>query len=70
MFDNIPLHKIWLVIKPSIGLPLLFGGVLTIALLVHLAILTSTTWYPNYYQGNAKPRYVTLVPAAPAAAPR
>ncbi|MCG5540525.1 MULTISPECIES: light-harvesting protein [unclassified Halorhodospira] len=45
--------RIWLVVKPSVGLPLLLGVVLLIALLVHGAILTNTDWYPSYFQGNA-----------------
>lgn len=53
--------KIWLVVKPTVGLPLFLGGVAVIALAVHTAILTNTTWYPAYYSGKAK--------AAAAAAP-
>nr|P80107.1 RecName: Full=Light-harvesting protein B800/850/890 alpha-3 chain; AltName: Full=Antenna pigment protein alpha-3 chain; AltName: Full=EHA-alpha-3 [Halorhodospira halophila SL1] len=44
--------RIWLVVKPSVGLPLLLGVVLLIALLVHGAILTNTSWYPTYFEGN------------------
>jgi len=46
---------IWLVVKPSVGLPLFLGAVATIALLVHAAILTHTTWFGGYWQGKAKP---------------
>jgi light-harvesting protein B-800-850 alpha chain len=46
--------KIWLVVKPTIGLPLFLGGVTVIALSVHAAILTNTDWYPAYYSGKAK----------------
>ncbi len=46
--------KIWLVVKPTVGLPLFLGGVAVIALAVHTAILTNTTWYPAYYSGKAK----------------
>jgi light-harvesting protein B-800-850 alpha chain len=46
--------KIWLVVKPTVGLPLFLGGVAIIALTVHAAILTHTDWYPAYYNGNLK----------------
>ncbi|MBK5911104.1 light-harvesting protein [Rhodothalassium salexigens] len=44
--------KIWCVVKPSVGLPLFFGGVATIALIVHAAILSNTDWFPAYFQGG------------------
>ena len=40
--------KIWLVVNPSVGLPLLLGSVTAIALLVHVAILSHTTWFGAY----------------------
>jgi light-harvesting protein B-800-850 alpha chain len=63
--------KIWLVVKPTVGLPLFLGGVAVIALSVHAAILTHTDWYPAYYNGNQKAKAVVAAPAvmAPAAAP-
>lgn len=45
--------KIWLVVKPTVGLPLFLGGVAVIALAVHAAVLTNTKWYPAYYSGRA-----------------
>ncbi len=59
--------KIWLVVKPTVGLPLFLGGVTVIALSVHAAILTHTDWYPAYYNGNLKAK-ATAAAAAPAAA--
>lgn len=55
--------RIWLVVKPTVGLPLLLGTVLIIALLVHAAILTNTSWFPSYWQGAAQ----AATAAAPAA---
>jgi light-harvesting protein B-800-850 alpha chain len=46
--------KIWTVVNPSVGLPLLLGSVTVIALLVHLAILSNTTWFKAYWQGGKK----------------
>ena len=63
--------KIWLVVKPTVGLPLFLGGVTVIALAVHTAVLTSTAWYPAYYSGKAAvaavmPKTAAATPAAPA----
>jgi len=46
--------KIWLVVKPSVGVPLLLGAVAVSAFAVHYALLTHTTWLPKYYEGGAK----------------
>lgn len=57
--------KIWLVVKPTVGLPLFLGGVTVIALSVHAAILTHSDWYPAYYSGKAKAaKPVATAPAA------
>ena len=55
--------RIWLVVKPTVGLPLLLGTVLIIALLVHAAILTNTSWFPPSGRGEVK----AAAAAAPAA---
>jgi light-harvesting protein B-800-850 alpha chain len=46
--------KIWLVVNPSVGLPLLLGSVAITVLLVHYAVLSNTTWVAAYFQGGAK----------------
>ena len=45
-------HEIWLVVKPTVGLPLLLGSVAITALLVHYAILTHTSWFSAYWEGG------------------
>ncbi|MFP4146234.1 MAG: light-harvesting protein [Halorhodospira sp.] len=63
--------RIWLVVRPSVGLPLLLGTVLLIALLVHTAILTNTDWYPDYFKGsNAAVESATEVADSEALEPR
>ncbi|RBP11343.1 light-harvesting protein B-800-850 alpha chain [Roseiarcus fermentans] len=44
--------RIWTVVSPSIGLPLIIGGAAITALLVHFAVLSHTTWYPAYWEGH------------------
>ncbi|MGX7743577.1 light-harvesting protein [Rhodopseudomonas parapalustris] len=45
--------RIWTVVKPTVGLPLLLGSVTVIAILVHFAVLTHTTWFSKYWNGKA-----------------
>jgi light-harvesting protein B-800-850 alpha chain len=54
--------RIWLVVKPTVGLPLFLGSVALTALLVHYAILSHTTWFSGYWQGKAK--VAAVAPAA------
>lgn len=57
--------RIWLYVNPSVGLPLFFlVWVAGTALMVHLAILYNTTWYPAFLQGSV----ATAAPAAVAPA--
>ena len=44
--------RIWTVVSPSVGLPLMLGAVAVTAVIVHLAILTHTTWFPGYWEGR------------------
>jgi light-harvesting protein B-800-850 alpha chain len=44
--------RIWCVVKPTVGLPLFLGSVTLIALLVHYAVLSNTTWFAAYWQGG------------------
>lgn len=53
--------RIWLVVNPTVGLPLFLGTVLFIALAVHYAILSHTTWYGDYWQGGAKKHTAAVV---------
>lgn len=59
--------KMWLVVPPKVGLPLFFGGVALTSLAVHTAVLTHTTWFPAFLQGNQHVKGAVAA-AAPAAA--
>jgi light-harvesting protein B-800-850 alpha chain len=60
--------KIWLVVKPTVGLPLFLGGVAVIALSVHFALATHTDWFSAYWNGNYKAKATAMAPAPAAAA--
>jgi light-harvesting protein B-800-850 alpha chain len=55
--------ELWLVVKPSVGLPLFLGGVLVIALLVHGSLALKTDWYGAYWNGSAKAKAAAVTPA-------
>ena len=65
--------KIWLVVKPTVGLPAFLGGVTIIALCVHAAVLSNAGWYKQYYNGKAAPKTAAVTQPAeqgtPAVAP-
>jgi light-harvesting protein B-800-850 alpha chain len=46
--------RIWLVVKPTVGLPLFLGSVAVIAFVVHFAILTHVSWFSAYWEGHPK----------------
>ena len=43
--------RMWLVVKPTIGLPLFFAAIGAVSLIVHYAVLSHTTWYPAFFGG-------------------
>jgi light-harvesting protein B-800-850 alpha chain len=66
--------KLWLVVKPSVGIPLFLGAVAVGSFSVHLALLNNTTWVKKFLNGNAAAvakaelpgdTAVAAVPAAP-----
>jgi light-harvesting protein B-800-850 alpha chain len=61
--------KIWLVVKPTVGIPLFLGAVAVSSFLVHYMLLTHTTWLPAYYEGHAKKTASIEVPVDTAAGP-
>ncbi|MEM1142303.1 MAG: light-harvesting protein [Pseudomonadota bacterium] len=43
--------KMWTVVNPTVGIPLLLGGVAAVSLTVHFAVLNNTTWFPAFFGG-------------------
>ncbi len=60
--------KMWLVVKPTVGVPLFFGGVALTSLAIHTAVLTNTTWMPAFYNGRGRAPVAAAAAPAPAAA--
>jgi light-harvesting protein B-800-850 alpha chain len=59
--------RIWLVVKPGVGVPLLLSAVAIASLAVHIGVLTHTTWYPAFLQGNQHTHTALLNTTAPIA---
>ena len=45
--------RIWLVVSPTVGLPLFFGAIATVSLLVHYTILTNGTYFAAFIAGGS-----------------
>lgn len=43
--------KIWLVVKPTVGIPLLLSAVAISSFAVHVGIIANTSWIEDYHQG-------------------
>ena len=44
--------KMWLVVKPTVGIPLFLGAVAVGSFAVHVAVVTNTTWVGDFLSGQ------------------
>lgn len=44
--------KIWLVVKPTVGIPILLSAVAVGSFAVHVAVLSKSNWYNAYMVGG------------------
>lgn len=44
--------KMWLVVKPTVGIPLFLSAVAIGSFAVHVAVLTNTGWVSDFLKGN------------------
>ncbi len=44
--------KIWLVVNPTVGIPLFLGAVAVGSFAVHVAVVTNTDWVSDYLSGE------------------
>lgn len=56
--------RIWCVVNPSVGLPLLLGSVAITSLIVHASVMTNVPWMAAYWSGSWRNKTVTGAPAA------
>jgi light-harvesting protein B-800-850 alpha chain len=45
--------KMWLVVKPTVGVPLFLGAVAVGSFAVHVAVLSNTTWVADFLSGSS-----------------
>lgn len=45
--------RIWCVVNPTVGLPLLIGSVAVTSLVVHASVMTNVSWMAKYWEGAA-----------------
>ena len=55
--------RLWTVVSPNIGLPLIIGGAAVTSLIVHYAVLTHTDWMSKYWTGGMKKAAMATEPA-------
>jgi light-harvesting protein B-800-850 alpha chain len=61
--------KLWLVVKPTVGIPLFLSAVAVSSFLVHYMLLTHTSWMKRYYEGKPAASAQADAPTGTAAAP-
>lgn len=44
--------KMWLVVKPTVGIPLFLSAVAISSFAVHVAVVTNTSWVSDYLNGK------------------
>jgi light-harvesting protein B-800-850 alpha chain len=55
--------KLWLVVKPTVGIPLFLGAVAVASFAVHVSLLINTPWLQDFYKG--KPAAATAAVETP-----
>ena len=45
--------KLWCVVRPSVGIPIIIGAVAVASFSVHLALTINTTWVKGFLNGGA-----------------
>jgi light-harvesting protein B-800-850 alpha chain len=55
--------KMWLHVKPSVGIPLFLGAVAVGSFAVHVALVTNTTWVKRFLEGGGAAKQAVVQPA-------
>ena len=62
--------KMWLVVKPTVFIPVMFVAIIVSALSIHTTLLLVTDYYPAFLKGRPRAAVSSVVPSqivAPAA---
>jgi light-harvesting protein B-800-850 alpha chain len=59
--------RIWCVVNPTVGLPLFLGSVALMSFTVHFAVLSSSTWVTDFFNGVPMKKAAVETDAAPLA---
>ncbi len=57
--------KIWLVVKPTVGIPLFLSAVAIGSFAVHVAVLSNTSWVSDFLSGKELGSGMAQAPVAP-----
>ena len=60
--------KLWLVVRPTVGIPLFLGALAVGSFSVHLALLNNTTWVKKFLNGSAPAASASIEQSTPRAA--
>ena len=60
--------KLWTVVRPSVGIPIIIGAVAIASFSVHLALTLNTTWVKKFLNGSAAQTAAISTEAPPVAA--
>jgi light-harvesting protein B-800-850 alpha chain len=55
--------RIWTVVSPNHGLPILIGSVALTSLIVHYSVLSHVSWFSSYWNGGFKKSAMSDSPA-------
>jgi light-harvesting protein B-800-850 alpha chain len=55
--------KMWLHVKPSVGIPVFLGAVAVGSFAVHVALVTNTTWVKRFLEGGGAAKQALVLPA-------
>ncbi|MEM9784383.1 MAG: light-harvesting protein [Pseudomonadota bacterium] len=57
--------RMWLVVHPTVGIPVFLGAVAVGSFSVHVAVLSNTTWVSDFLSGNEMGSSATAAIEAP-----
>lgn len=59
--------KLWLVVKPTVGVPLFLTAVAVSSFAVHVSVMKYSKWLPEFYAGTAIEKQSDVAMAGPGA---